>query len=338
MSERALRVQVVWRCVCALWQTTRRRIADQLCPAMRFVVVGTAALLVASTTNAAPRAGAALDQQARHEAINAIPFDQLTEETQAKLWNVVSQPTIYRQLPITVTGSDPDMHVFLVRYPEIIVNIWQLMGVTKVQIQRTGDYTFQASDGAGTVCDVQLVYGDENTHVYYAEGSYEGVLLRKLIRGSCVIVLKSDYSRTEDQDVYVTNQLDLFMQLDNVGAEILARTLHPLVGKSADHNFTESTRFLSQVSRAAETRSGGLQQLAGRLKNVDEPIRERFVQIATAANHRAALRDAGQQVWTDRIQAMPVTVTPVATAGPLMEGASQIFEAAPPRKPLRLRR
>ncbi len=294
--------------------------------------------LATSTALGQSRGQAALDQESRTEAINSIPFDRFTEETQAKLWKVVSQPSIYRQMPVTVIESDPDMHVFLIRYPEVIVNMWQLMGVTKVQMDRTGDYTFKASDGAGTVCDVQLIYGDQNTHVYYAEGSYEGVLLRRLIRGSCVLVLKSDYARTEDQHVYATNRLDMFVQLDNVGAEILAKTLHPLVGKSADHNFTESTRFLGQVAQAAETRSAGLQQLAGRLTNVDQPVRERFVQIATEVNHRAALRDAGQQILTDQLEATPVTTIPVVTTGPVMEGASQLFEAAPARKPLQLRR
>lgn len=338
MSERALQVQSAWRCVRASLQAIICRFADRPSLAFAIVIAIAVGFLEATATAAAPRGPAALDEQSRNEAINSIPFDQLTEATQAKLWGVVSQPSIYRQLPVTVIESDPDMHVFLVRYPEVIINMWQLMGVTKVQIQRTGDYTFQASDGAGTVCDVQLVYGDQNTHVYYAEGSYEGALLRKLIRGSCVMVLKSDYRRTEDQDVFVTDRLDMFVQLDNVGAEILAKTLHPLVGKSADHNFTESTRFLSQVSQAAETRAAGLQHLAGRLSNIGEPVRDRFVQIATEVNHRAALRDAGRQAFTEQVHVTPVATIPVVTTGPVMEGASQLFEAAPSRKLLRLRR
>lgn len=304
-----------------------------------FVTIATAAgIAVGGTALAAPLGQAILDQQSRNEAINSIPFDQLTEQTQAKLWPVVSQPSIYRQLPVTVVESDPDMHVFLVRYPEVIVNMWQLMGVTKVQMQRTGDYTFKASDGAGTVCDVQLVYGDQSTHVYYAEGSYEGPLLRNLIRGSCVMVLNSDYSRTEDQQIFVTNRLDMFVQLDSVGAEIIAKTLHPLVGKSADHNFTESTRFLSQVSVAAENRAEGIQQLAGRLTNVEEPIRDRFAKIATEVNHRAALRNAGRDIVSERMQVTPIVTVPVVTTGPLTQNASQLFETAPTRKPLSLRR
>lgn len=340
MFDRALQVRSVWRCVHSSWQATRRSTANEFRRAIMIAIVAILAHGFLATSNAVGqlRGPVGMDQESRNEAINSIPFDQLTEQTQAKLWNVVSQPSIYRQLPVTVIESDPDMHVFLIRYPEVIVNMWQLMGVTKVQIDRTGDYTFKASDGAGTVCDVQLVYGDQNTHVYYGEGSYEGALLRRLIRGNCVMVLKSDYARTEDQHVYATNRLDMFVQFDNVGAEILAKTLHPLVGKSADHNFNESTRFLGQVAQAAETRSAGLAQLADRLTNVGQPVRDRFVQIATEVNHRAAIRDAGQQVMTERLQVTPVTTIPVVTTGPAMEGASLLFEVPPARKPLQLRR
>ncbi|MBP89219.1 MAG: hypothetical protein CMJ64_21300 [Planctomycetaceae bacterium] len=280
---------------------------------------------------------APLDQQARQEAIDAIPFAQLSEVAQAKLWGVVSKPSIYRQLPTTVVEADPEMYLFLVRYPEVIVNMWQLMGVTKVQLNRTSDYTFDASDGAGTVCNVELIYGDQNTHVFYAQGTYEGALLRKLINGHCVMVLRSNFARTEDQHIYVTSRLDMFVQFDNVGAEILAKTLHPLVGKSADHNFSESTRFLGQVSQAAATRPAGVQQLARRLENIKPRVRGKFVEIAAQSSQRAALCNAGHVVWGSDAAATPVSIAPVVTPGAAMEGASSLFRS-PSRKPLRLRR
>ncbi len=302
------------------------------------VIVATCSVGSLTTATAAPLGQGALDQQTRQEAIDAIPFDQLTEASRQKLWSVVSQPSIYRQLPITVTEADPDLHVHLVRYPEVVVSMWQLMGITKVQIQRTSDFTFKAADGAGTVCDVQLIYGDSNLHVYYAEGSYEGALLRKLIRGNCVMVLRSDYHQTETQQVFVTNRLDMFVQLDNVGAEILAKTLHPLVGKSADHNFIESTRFLGQVSQAAEARSSGLQQLAARLENIDEPVRERFVEVAANANRRAAQRLAGPTPRLPESERMNATTVPVVRTVPIVVEAPQVLESPDERNPLRLRR
>ena len=220
-----------------------------------------------------------LDETARREAVAAIPFDRLDASSQAKLRAVVDQPTIYRRLPVTVVDSDPDMYLFLIRYPEVVVNMWQLMGVTKVKVNRTGDYTLDAADGAGTSGQIELVYGDRESHIYYSEGAYEGPLFRRLIRGRCVLVLKSEYCQTMDQRMYVTNRLDMFVQLENIGAELLAKTLLPLVGKTADQNFIESSRFLSQVSIAAETKPEKLRGLAGRLENVDPQVRTQFVTL-----------------------------------------------------------
>lgn len=221
------------------------------------------------------------------EAVRAIPFDRMTDEAQGKLWKIVSQPSLYRRLPVTRVQADPDLYVFLVRHPEVVVNMWDLMGVTKVKIRRTGDFTFDASDGAGTASKVELIYGDKETHVMLAEGTYEGALFKRLIHGRCVLVLRSGYSRSPANDTEVTHQLDIFVQLDNVGAELIAKTLHPLVGQTADHNFVEATRFLGQVSQAAATRPSGIQQLAGRLTKVDPEVRAQFAAVSAEVYQRA---------------------------------------------------
>jgi hypothetical protein len=267
-----------------------------------------------------------LDDQTRQEAVAAIPFDSLTEEARGKLWSVVSDPSIYRRLPATVIDTDPELYLFLIRHPEVVVNIWDLMGVTKVSMQRTGDYTFDASDGSGTESRVELVYGDRETHVYYAEGAYEGALFRNLIRGRCVLVLHSEYYTTIDHRVYATNRLDMFVQLDNVGAELLAKTLHPLVGKSADHNFVESTRFLGQVSRASEAKGTKMQQLAERLTKIQPEVRAEFSDILAQVSSRAAIREDVQLAGISDLE------TPVDSSD---RTATDMEEAGNPLDPLR---
>ncbi|HJN13399.1 MAG TPA: hypothetical protein QF564_32290 [Pirellulaceae bacterium] len=251
----------------------------------------------------AARAQRGVEQQAKRDAIEAIPFDQLAEEAHAKLWSVVSRPSLYRQMPPTVIPSDPDLYVFLVRHPEVIVNMWDLMGITKVTINRNADYVFDASDGAGTDSRVELIYGDQNLHVMYADGTYEGPLLKKVIRGRCVLVLRSNYSRAQDNNTYVTSRLDVFLQIDNVGAELFARTLHPLVGRTADQNFIESVKFLGQVTQAAETRPQRLHQLTKRLTKIKPPIRRQFSTLTTIAGRRALQRRTDQS--TDAVQRRP---------------------------------
>jgi hypothetical protein len=243
-----------------------------------------------------------IDRNTYDQAIQSIPFDRLTDDAQARIWRIVSQPSIYRRLPVTRLQSDKDMYLFLVRHPEILVNMWELMGVTRVNIRRTGDFTFDANDGAGTTGMGELIYGDKETHLVLGEGAYEGSVLKRKIHGRCLVVLKSGYSPNVAEKTQVTHRLDMFVQLDNVGAELVVKTLQPLVGKSADHNFVETSRFLGQISQAAETRPTGMQQLAGRLTKVDPTVRDRFATLSAAIYARAS---EGATIPTSALPPMP---------------------------------
>ena len=272
-------------------------------------LVVTAAMALGRPLSAAPNQ-ATSSQQAREDAVRSIPFDKLTVETRRKLAGIVSKPSIFRRMPIQMVDCDPDMYLFLVRYPEVVVNIWQMMGISNVGIQRTGAYTLHATDGNGTVTNVELVYGDPETHVVYAEGLYEGPLFKRRINARCVLVLRSAYTRGAGDRPLVASRLDLFLHLDDAGAEVIAKTLQPVVGRTADYNFTESAIFLGRVSQAAEKNGPGLQQMTTRLTNIDAAVRDRFSQIAASVTYKAALRDAsaggGQKLISTSSAAEPI--------------------------------
>jgi hypothetical protein len=239
---------------------------------------------------AAPISQADTSPQAKQDGVQSIPFAELKPETQAKIQWVVSRPSIYRRLPLQQNTTDADMHLFLVRYPEVVVNIWELMNVTKVSLRRTGQYSFHASDGAGTVSDVQLVYGTPTVHIFYTTTQYTGPLMSRPITAKCVLLLKSKYEQDRSGETIVTNQLDVFVRIDNRGVNLVAKALQPLVGRAADFNFRESVKFLSRVSRTAEENSDGVQRLATRLKACDVTVRERFSQLSELVADRADAR------------------------------------------------
>ncbi len=237
---------------------------------------------------------ASTSRASRDEAIRQIPFANLDEPIRTKIRNIVSNPTIYRRMPIEVVPCDPELYVFLVRYPEIVVNMWQLMGVTKVNISRTGPYAYDAQDGAGTVSKVQFVYGTDEKHLFLAEGHYEGPLLPRRVTGRCALLMQAGYSRDAAAVNYVSNRLDAFVQLDNVGAELVAKTLHPLMGKTADSNFSETMKFVGQVCHVAESNGPGVQRLTTRLDKVEPNVRARFAEIANTLNQRAIMREMAE--------------------------------------------
>lgn len=214
-------------------------------------------------------------------AVERIPLARLTAPAQESIRGVIDRPSFFRRLPTQSIDCDPELFTFLVRYPEVIVNIWDLMDITKVEIQRVAPYVFTGHDGAGTTSRCELLYGTADTHVYYGTGKYVGNMAPREINGRCVSVLHSSVATTPEGRSTITISMDIFLKLDNFGADLLTRTLGPLVGKTADYNFVESAKFIAQVSQVCERNPMAAQQLAQRLTKVDPTVRTRFAEIAS---------------------------------------------------------
>jgi len=269
-----------------------------LSSALAIFFVSVAATLTAQEISSISKA--TTSRVAKKNAIEGIPFQSLSPQAQQRLAAVIKKPTMYRRMPITVIQCDPEMHRFTVRHPEVIVSIWQLMGITSVTANRIAPYVLKSSDGVGTTTDIELIYGDNDTHVLLCEGSYDGPLFRKPLTGRCVLVLKSGTVQTE-RGYQITNRLDVFLQIDHAGLDIFAKTLHPLLGKSADVNFTESMKFLERMSQASEKNNDGMQHMVERLQTVQPPIRQQFRQVVSNVNQR----------YLQRTTAMTATRQPV---------------------------
>jgi hypothetical protein len=233
---------------------------------------------------------ASTQRQSRDAAIAAIPFQNLNLEAQQKISGVLKKTSLYRRMPIQSVNCDHELHQFLIRYPEVIVGIWKLMGITSVEATRVAPFQIHTNDGAGTDSDCELIYGTRGLHIYYCDGTYEGSLFKNKLNGKCLLVLQSEYSTGPAGEPLVADRLDVFLQIDNIGANVLAKTLHPLVGKTADHNFTESEKFLTRLSEAAETNPAGMQHLAEDLEDCDKEVRERFADVIANVGYRYASR------------------------------------------------
>lgn len=225
-------------------------------------------------------------REEKQDALRQIPLNRIAPEHQNRVATVLHDPSIFRRLPVQVIDCDPELYSFLVSYPEIVVNIWELMGITNVNVQRVSSTQFHANDGAGTVSTVTVLYADNDTKVFLAEGYYEGSLTPKRITAECILVLKSGYTQTPQGKAFVSNRLDVFVKFDSKGAELLARTLHPFIGKTADFNFAESSAFLGKISKSSEDNMPGMQNLISKLDKVDPAVRHQMSEIVTKVYRR----------------------------------------------------
>ncbi|MCC9654460.1 hypothetical protein LOC70_01355 [Rhodopirellula sp. JC737] len=234
-----------------------------------------------------PRIGSVAHRQ---EILNALPMERLTPEAKQRILGIAEKPTLFRRLPSQIIPCDRDMFLFLTRNPDVLVGLWDLMGITKVQSTRTGPYQLDASDGVGTLCRVDLVYGDANKHIFVVDGSYDGKMTPTEIRGKGVFVLESTYTVGDDGKTRVSGVLDCFVQLDSLGIDLIARTMSPIIGRSADSNFEQTAQFIAQVSEASERNPSAMLDIAGRLPQVNEATRDAFAQTILGVARR------GQQI------------------------------------------
>ncbi len=237
-----------------------------------------------------PTAGskASTSRASRDAAAQAVPLEQIRPDMRDRVAAVVNNPSIFRRLPTASIQCDRDLYLLLIRNPEIVIDIWQMMGITNMSLVRTGPERFSAAaDGQGTTGMLEIVYRSADTHVIYSTGTYDGSLSPAKIRGESVVVLKSEYFQDADGHQRVNSRLDVFLHLDNVGIEWIAKTLQPLLGKTADHNFAETASFVASLSRTAESNPAGIARLSNRLPHVDPTTRRRFAEVSELASERA---------------------------------------------------
>lgn len=211
---------------------------------------------------------------------------RLTPAAQQRITAITARPTLYRHLSEQTIQCDPELFLFVVRHPEVLVGIWDLMEITQVQTERIGDFQLRAVDGSGTDCTVDLVYGDASIHVYVAEGFYHGALAAGPINGRGVFVLRSQHRNDAAGNRVVVGTLDCFVQVDHLAADLLIRTFGPLIGRTADNNFSETARFIDQLGSSALSNPTGMEELAMRLPQVSPNTRSQFAAVVRQAAQR----------------------------------------------------
>jgi hypothetical protein len=168
----------------------------------------------------------------------------------------------------------------LVRHPDVVVNIWEVMKASRLQLRQVDENQFQINEPAGATAKFRYLYSSHDVHVIYGEGKYEGPLMSRPVTGRGVLVLKCGYVRETNGRYYVTCRLDSFLTIEPMGAELLGKTVSPLMGRTVDNNFIQTVAFAGSLSRTAEVNGRGVQRLATQLTHVQPEVRTQFSELA----------------------------------------------------------
>lgn len=262
-------------------------------------VAGALVLLAVPARAARPRSHAASGGSiARTEATRAIPWRELSGNQRQIVQHIVRNATLYRRMPTRVIDCDPEVFNFLGQNPEVVTELWKKMGICQLELKRVGPGRYHASDATGATGTMQLLtntWGENarNSILIYAEGSYKGTPFPREVTARTIMLLRSGSVVETNGRPYVTARLDSFILVDRLGAEILTKTVKPLISKTADHNFVETMKFVGTFSQTAEKNPSGMQRLAGRLDRLSPQTQSTMAHVCqSAASRYAAIRAA----------------------------------------------
>ncbi len=251
-------------------------------------------------------ARATTSRSARQSAIRSIPFDRLDADARAKVNSVLSNVTVFRRMPTRVIDCDPKLYLFIVQHPDVVVNVWEVLGISKLRMRQVDAERYQVSEPTGTSGTAEFLYRSHDTQVVYAKGTYKGPLLPQPVNGRVLMILKTGYVLETDGRHYITTRLDTFLNVERGAVELLTKTFHPLVGSTADSNFVQSISFVGALSRTAEVNTRGVQRLSVKLQKVQPHYREKLASLAAEIGKRAANSDrappkSSGQIMTTRV-------------------------------------
>ncbi|MDR1291107.1 MAG: hypothetical protein LBK06_07900 [Planctomycetaceae bacterium] len=230
------------------------------------------------------------DHKNKQNAIKKIPWDELSTPVKQKISSLIQNHSVYHCLPSQAIFCDPEVYQYFLEHPDLLVGFWENLGVTQIALREKDTDLFNLVETTGTVADVGTLYRSTNYCVVYAKGEYKSPITTRKIDGEALLFLQSRYARNSENEPIIVCKLDVFIKLDNLGADLLAKLFATSLGKIVDCNFEQTLGFVSHVSDTSAISANSVKRLTRSVKSVRAEVRNEFVDVVDRVSVRAARR------------------------------------------------
>jgi len=239
-------------------------------------------------------------------ALQKLPWNELTPATQTKIKNVVSGSPLFHRMPQQKVYADPEMYQFLLRHPDLVIGFWEQLGATQLSLREVRENQYILRETGGTAAAVEVLHRTNDLCIIYARGEYRGPLLAKSYQGDVVLVLRTQYARDEMNEPVIVCDLETFIQINSLGADMLAKLFFASLSKVADSNFEVTVSFAGQVSKAASRTPNALKDTAEDITSVRQEICVEFGDVVDRVAMRFVRRNQPALLSTAQRQTQPI--------------------------------
>ncbi|MDR1478887.1 MAG: hypothetical protein LBJ00_08090 [Planctomycetaceae bacterium] len=230
------------------------------------------------------------ERKNKQNAIKRIPWDELSAPVKQKMSSIIHNHSVYYCLPGQAIFCDPEVYQYFLEHPDLLVGFWENLGVTQIVLREKDTDRFNLVETTGTVADVGTLYRSTNYCIAYAKGEYKSPITTRKIDGEALLLLQSRYARNPENEPIIVCKLDVFVKLDNIGADLIVKLFSTSLGKIVEGNFEQTLGFVSHVSDTSAISANSVKRLARSVKSVRVEVRNDFADVVDRVSVRAARR------------------------------------------------
>ncbi|MDR2115606.1 MAG: hypothetical protein LBP87_04415 [Planctomycetaceae bacterium] len=252
-------------------------------------------------------------EQEIQDSLKKIPWNALAPQTKSKINHVIAEHSLFHRMPQQKIYADPEMFQFLSEHPDLVVGFWEKLGVTQLSFQELDKEQYLMKETTGTSAIIEVVYRTKDICIVYARGLYKGPFLVRSYDGEVVLVFRNRILRDANNEPIIICDLDVFVRIDHLGVDFLAKLFATTLGKVADSNFEQTVAFVGYVSESAGINAESVKRTGYQVKNIRETVREDFSDVVDRVALRIARRNHRnrQAISNFRTEIYPVqTETP----------------------------
>ena len=220
-------------------------------------------------------------RSAKKKALTSLPLNQLSPEKRAKANAVLRKISMYRELPMISLNANHDVYQFFLKNPEMAVEIWRVMGISKFQMWQVDEDTYGADAGDGSKGDVDVLHRTPTECLITCNGVYDSPFLVKPIAAKALMYLQSKYQVDQHKNPIVTHKMRLFISFPSQTVGTAARIISPVSNMIIDKNFHEVSLFIHLMNRSMSEHPEWVEQLAGKMDGVMDIRKQQLLKLTS---------------------------------------------------------
>ncbi len=200
-----------------------------------------------------------------------IPFSAVPKrEHRARLLNIATDYTLYRELPPAIIEGDQEQYDFLLEHLDLTTYIVRKLGLGKQVLRKTAN-TLQGHDGEGLSGQMSLVYHENTKRIYLARGRLISEFFFA-VSGRAAIVAQQESQSDKRQSL----RLAFYIKLDNKLLDVMTHLFSPLLSGAMAKRISKFLTATSIASRAIQKDPERILEILRKADGLDERLKERF--------------------------------------------------------------